>query len=71
MLEAACVLEGTVVVPDVLALDAAAAVLLEAALLVLPRRGAKVFVDSWMISLPCTARLSFDFFSSRVRVSVQ
>ena len=35
------------------------------------RMGAKVLVDTWMMSLPWTVRLSFDFLSSRVRVSAQ
>ena len=35
------------------------------------RMGAKVLVDTWIMSLPWTVRLSFDFLSSRVRVSVR
>ena len=33
--------------------------------------GAEVLVETWMISLPWTTRLSFDFFSSRVKVSIK
>jgi hypothetical protein len=35
-----------------------------------PLGGADKFVDKFMISLPCTTRLSFDFFRSRVSISV-
>jgi len=70
ILEAACVLLGVVGLAAVLGVVDAVAVLVDAPLLVLPRRGAKVFVDNWMISLPWTARLSLDFFRSRVSVSV-
>ena len=34
-----------------------------------PRAGPVTFVERWMMSLPCTAIVSFDFLSSRVKVS--
>ena len=37
----------------------------------LPVRVAKVLVDSWTISFPCTTRLSLLFLSSRVSVSAK
>jgi hypothetical protein len=37
---------------------------------IFPRGGAERLVDRFMINLPCTTRLSFDFFRSRVSISM-
>jgi hypothetical protein len=37
---------------------------------IFPRGGAERLADRLMINLPCTTRLSFDFFRSRVSISV-
>src|SRR5277367_3220225 len=44
--------------------------LLTDAAAILTRGGALRLVDRLMISFPCTTRLSFDFFKSRVSISV-
>lgn len=52
MLDAACVLLGVVGLVAELEVDAVATVPVDGPLLVLPRSGANVLVESWMMSLP-------------------